>query len=70
MAKLRGGGRTPEMVEALRVVLVKGSRESVRLAEVAQVVPRGRALVVMVGEKEVCLLSSSLLDSYLEQLLR
>ncbi len=54
LSKLRGGGRfSPELVESLRVHLVKGSKETARLGDVAQVIPKGRVLSVIVGEKEV-----------------
>ncbi|MCJ1435884.1 hypothetical protein MMC27_005260 [Xylographa pallens] len=54
LAKLKPGGRfNPDALEALRVSLVKGSRETVKLADVAQVVPRGgRTVVVLVGEAD------------------
>lgn len=58
LSKLRAGGRfNPELLENLRVQLVnkdkESGKESVRLGDVAQVVPRGRVLGVMVGEKDV-----------------
>ena len=55
LSKLKPGGRfNPDTLEALRVSLVKGSRETVRLGDVAQVMPRGgRTVVVLVGEAEV-----------------
>lgn len=55
LSKLRAGGRfNPEFIENLRVQLVKGKNETVKLGEVAQVVPRGgRVVGVMVGEAEV-----------------
>lgn len=60
LSKLRAGGRfNPELVENLRVSLVNkdkdSGKQSVRLGDVAQVVPRGRVLGVMVGEKDVSL---------------
>lgn len=54
LAKLRQTGRSPEVIEGLRVKLVKGSKDSVALGEIAQVIPRGRVLLVAVGEKDVC----------------
>lgn len=54
LAKLRHTGRSPEVIEALRVKLVKGSKDTVALGEIAQVIPRGRVLLVVVGEKDVC----------------
>lgn len=51
LSKLRAGGRfNPEVLEALRV---KVGKESVRLGDVAQVVPKGRQVQVLVGEEEV-----------------
>ncbi|MCJ1320269.1 hypothetical protein MMC15_005607 [Xylographa vitiligo] len=54
LSKLKPGGRfNPDMLEALRVSLAKGSRETVKLADVAQVIPRGgRTVVVLVGEAD------------------
>ena len=68
LSKLRTGGRfNPESLEGLRVQLQKGVKEStVRLGDLAQVVPRGgRTVVVLVGEKDVCptvLCSTSTID--------
>lgn len=59
LAKLRHTGRSPEVIEGLGVKLVKGSRDTVALGEIAQVIPRGRVLVVAVGEKDVCSCSLS-----------
>ncbi|MCJ1302324.1 Heat shock protein ssb1, partial [Hypocenomyce scalaris] len=55
LGKLRAGGRfNPEVVEALRVELRNGeAKETVRLRDLAQVLPRGgRTVVVLVGEGE------------------
>ena len=60
LTKLRHTGRSPEVIEGLRVKLVKGSKDSVALGEIAQVIPRGRVLLVAVGEKDVCTLPCSL----------
>jgi len=54
LSKLRAGGRfNPEVVENLRVALSKDAKETVRLGDLCQVVPRGRVLQVLVGEKDV-----------------
>ena len=57
LAELRAGGRlNPSALEGIRVQLgrVSQGKESIRLGDVAQLVPRGgRALMVMVGEHEV-----------------
>ncbi|KAE8550296.1 hypothetical protein EYB25_006520 [Talaromyces marneffei] len=57
LQKLRsgGGGRlNPEVIEQLRVHIVKGSNETVRLSEVAQVVPKGgRAVAIIIGEEDL-----------------
>ena len=55
LSQLRSGGRfNPDVVENLKVQLGKaGSKETVRLKDLAQVVPKGRLLNVIVGEKEV-----------------
>lgn len=54
LSQLRSGGRfNPDVVENLKVQLGKaGSKETVRLKDLAQVVPKGRLLNVIVGEKE------------------
>lgn len=53
------------MVEGVRVRLNKGEggkeREMVRLGDVASVVPRGRNVAVLVGEKDVSILDSLVL---------
>ncbi len=54
LSKLRSGGRfNPEVIDNLRVRVDKASKETARLGDLAQVVPRGRMLNVMVGEKDV-----------------
>jgi len=59
LGKLRAGGRfNTEVLEGLRVRVARGKgaegKESVRLGDLAQVVPRGgRTVVVMVGEADV-----------------
>lgn len=56
LSQLRSGGRlNPEIVEGLKVQLGTQSsgKETVRLGDVAQVVPKGRVLNVMVGEPDV-----------------
>ena len=56
LSKLKSGGRfNPDLLEGLRVHLVKGSKETLKLGDLAQVVPRGgRTIAVLVGEAEVC----------------
>jgi len=55
LAKLRTGGRfNPETLENVRVHLVKDSKASERLGDLAQVLPKGgRSVMVLVGEKDV-----------------
>jgi len=54
LSKLRAGGRfNPEVLENLRVQMDKGGSKSERLSDVAQVVPKGRVVQVLVGEKDV-----------------
>ncbi|KAF1911262.1 ribosome recycling factor domain-containing protein [Ampelomyces quisqualis] len=53
LSQLRGGGKlSPEVVESLKVQLGGGKqgKETVRLGDIAQVVPRGRMLNVICGE--------------------
>ena len=55
LSKLKSGGRfNPDLLEGLRVHLVKASKEALKLGDLAQVVPRGgRTIAVLVGETEV-----------------
>lgn len=59
LSQLRGGGRlNPDVVESLKVQLGSAGRdgtgkETVKLGDIAQVVPRGRMLNVICGEAEV-----------------
>ncbi|TGO36524.1 hypothetical protein BHYA_0122g00170 [Botrytis hyacinthi] len=54
LGKLRTGGRfNPEVLEGLRVKLGKDAKESFRLGDLAQVMPKGgRSVLVLVGEKD------------------
>ncbi|KAF2744059.1 ribosome recycling factor, partial [Sporormia fimetaria CBS 119925] len=55
LSQLRAGGRlNPEIVESLKVQLgtARDGKQTVRLGDIAQVVPKGRLLNIMVGEKE------------------
>jgi ribosome recycling factor len=56
LSQLRSGGKlNPEIVESLKVQLGTAGqgKESVRLGDIAQVVPRGRVLNVICGEEGV-----------------
>lgn len=55
LAKIKAGGRNPESIENVKVKLnkEKGSKETVKLGDLASVVPRGRNVGVLVGEKDV-----------------
>ena len=55
LTELRPGGRfNPKVIEDLRVLLVKGSRDTERLGDFAQVVPKGgRSIIIYVGEEAV-----------------
>jgi ribosome recycling factor len=60
LSQLRGGGKlNPEIVESLKVHLGTAGqgKESVRLGDIAQVVPRGRMFNVVCGEEAVRVLS-------------
>lgn len=61
LSKLRAGGRfNTDAVENLPVHLKKGNKESVKLGELAQVVPKsGRMTTVLVAEEEVRFVYSS-----------
>lgn len=54
LAKLRTGGRfNPEILENVRVHLDKNSKTTHRVAELAQVIPKGgRNVMLLVGEKD------------------
>jgi ribosome recycling factor len=57
LSQLRSGGKlNPDIVESLKVQLGTAGqgKESVRLGDIAQVVPRGRVLNVVCGEEAVC----------------
>ena len=55
MSKLRTGGRfNPEVLENIKVHLIKDSKASERLGVLAQVLPKGgRSVMILVGEKDV-----------------
>ena len=54
LSKLRAGGRfNPEILENLRVQPDKSNNQTVKLSDVAQVIPKGRTVQIMVGEKDV-----------------
>jgi ribosome recycling factor len=55
LSKLRTGGRfNPELLEGVRVQLKKDNKQSIRLGDLAQVVPKGgKSVVVLVGEADV-----------------
>ncbi|GES56932.1 putative Hsp70 chaperone [Aspergillus terreus] len=53
LSKLRAGGRfSTESIESLRVHLTKGSKETVRLGDLAQVVPKGGRMVTILASEE------------------
>lgn len=58
LSRLRAGGRlNTEVIEEFRVHLSKGSKDSVKLGELAQVVPKGgRMVTVLVAEEDVSFL--------------
>lgn len=55
LSKLRTGGRfNPELLESIRVQLKKDNKLTIRLGDLAQVVPKGgKSVVVLVGEAAV-----------------
>lgn len=54
LGKLRSGGRfNPEVLEKLRVQPDKSEKTRVPLSDLAHVIPKGRTVHVIVGEKEV-----------------
>lgn len=53
LSKLRVGGRfNPEVLENLRVQPDKNSNQTVKLNDLAQVIPKGRTVQILVGEKD------------------
>ena len=54
LSKLRTGGRfNPELLESVRVSLDKESKETFKISELAQVLPKGgRSLMILVGEHD------------------
>lgn len=55
LSELRAGGRfNPNIIESLNVTLPKGGGTA-KLRDLAQVVPRGRNITVVVGEEDVSL---------------
>jgi ribosome recycling factor len=56
LSQLRGGGKlNPDIVESLKVQLgtAKEGKETVKLGDIAQVIPRGRVFNVVCGEEAV-----------------
>lgn len=54
LSKLRAGGRfNPEVLENLRVQPQKHDKQTLKLSDLAQVIPKGRTVQVLVGELDV-----------------
>lgn len=54
LSQLRAGGRfNPELVENLQVQLDKDSSQKVKLKDIAQVVPKGRFVHIILSEEAV-----------------
>lgn len=70
MSKLRVGGRlNPELIENVRVSLKSDSkhRETVKLSELAQVIPKGgRTITILIGEEDVCFLLLPLYSPFID----
>lgn len=65
LTKLRTGGRfNPEVLENLKVQLKKDSKENIKLGDLAQVIPKGRTVMVLVGEKDVCYLGNQIIMQF------
>ncbi|KAF2401049.1 ribosome recycling factor [Trichodelitschia bisporula] len=53
LSKLRAGGRmNTESIEDLKVVITKGEKATLRIGELAQVVPKGRVMTVIVADAD------------------
>lgn len=65
VSSVRTGGRfNPQSIESVRVVADKNSKETVRLGDLAQVIPKGgRMVAILAGDEEVSL-SISLSSSF------
>lgn len=65
LSELRAGGRfNPALLENLKVTVSKESKATARLSDIAQVIPRGRTITVIVGEESyVKPVSSAILAS-------
>ena len=64
LSKLRAGGRfNPEVLENLRVQPDKQNNQTVKLSDVAQVIPKGRTVQILVGEKDHVKATSSAIQS-------
>lgn len=68
LSKLRIGGRfNTESLENLRVCLSKGSKDTLRLGDLAQVVPKGgRTVTILASEEEVTFHQDAWVSSSLE----
>jgi ribosome recycling factor len=54
LSKLRAGGRfNPQVLENLRVQPDKKSKETYKINDLAQVIPKGRTVQILVGEQDV-----------------
>lgn len=54
LSKLRAGGRfNTEVVENLRVQPDKNEKQTMKLSDLAQVIPKGRTVQLLVGEQDV-----------------
>jgi hypothetical protein len=67
LSKLRAGGRfNTAVLESLRVQLSKDSKDSVKLGDLAQVVPKGgRMVTLLAAEEDVSSCRSTALISFL-----
>ncbi|KAI5298631.1 hypothetical protein KEM55_003156 [Ascosphaera atra] len=67
VSKLRtgsGGRFNPQLIESLRVSVDKKSKETARLGDIAQVIPKGgRALTILLGDEEHSKAVSSAISS-------
>lgn len=65
LAQLRPGGRLdPSVLESIKVQLDKSSQETLRISDLAQVIPRGRNISVVVGDKDVSQLFNFSIESW------
>ena len=72
LSKIKAGGRDPEAIENIRLNVKSGvagqPNTQAKIGDLASVMQRGRNIVIMVAEKEVCIVLSPTAIIYLLEL--